>query len=193
MTEPPNAPANDMASWAFGTDITRATLPAGSRTSIDNDCGSTSSVESAREGMSPATRPYVFPFAPSESATIVNVCKPASNRMTRRPIGSFTYTRPSESARMLLPMPSFSVAVAVTAPSCRMGGSVMPLLCAPAALDATAVPSANDSDLTGILIAVHHQGETGIAWGLGTRGLGTGDSAGRLLAPRRPPRVEGAG
>jgi hypothetical protein len=128
-------------------------LPAGSSTSIDNDCGSTNSVESAREGISPATRPYVFPFAPSESATIVNVCNPTSNRMTRRPIGSLTYTRPSESARMLLTMPSFSVAVAVTAPSCRMGGSSRPLLCAPAALAASTVPSAN-SDLTGVLIAV---------------------------------------
>ena len=174
MTEPPNAPANDMASCAFGTDITRATLPAGSSTSIDSDWGSTSSVESSREGIRPATRPYVFPFAPSESATIVNVCKPASNRMTRRPIGSFTYTRPSESARMLLTRPSFSVAVAVTVPSCRMGGRSRPLLCAPAPLDASAAASVTDSHLTGSLIAGYHGKGTGNL-GLGTRDIGTRD------------------
>src|SRR3954447_15443649 len=90
--------------------------------------------------------------------------------MTRRPIGSFTYTRPSDSTRMLLTMPSFSIAVAVTAPSCRIGGRPTPLLCAPAAVDATAVPSANDNDFIGVLIAGITRKRTGTS---GHRDIGT--------------------
>jgi len=55
-------------------------------------------------------------------------------------------------------VPSISFAVAVTAPSCRMGGSSGPLACAPATL---APSSRNDNDFTWLssLIAITAEGE----------------------------------
>jgi hypothetical protein len=104
-----------------GSAITRPTFPAASSTSIDIDCGSMKSDESARYAIRLAVRPYALPLAPRLSAITVALASVESSITTRRFWPSFT-RRPRDVCRSARRPPNCSVEVASTGPSCRTAG-----------------------------------------------------------------------
>src|SRR5436189_4630496 len=73
---------SDIASCERGTDITRCTLPAGSMTSIDIDCGSTKRLESPRYAISPPMRP-LYAFAVAEVLSAMTLAHATDRKSTR--------------------------------------------------------------------------------------------------------------
>ena len=123
---PNGPPIMNCASLGRGTAMTRATLPAPSITSIDNDAGSMNKLESPRYAISPAVRPlYAFAVAAVVSATTASCTNVESSNSSCRRTRSFTSTRPPGNGRTVEILPNTSLGeMRTTAPSGRTGGSV---------------------------------------------------------------------